>query len=152
MNNQYCYDCHRPTVTVDIGVFRWSRDATNGVYYEFLLIKRKKNPFKDCWALPGGFLDSKDENCEAAAVRELFEETNISIKPEELQLSGVYSNLNRDPRDPRVITVAYKIYVSNTIKAEAGDDAKEATWHRVSKRDEIDFAFDHKKILEDMIA
>lgn len=155
-NNQYCYDYPRPTVTVDIGVFRWIQGFVShfsmSLNLEFLLIKRKKNPFKDTWALPGGFLDLKDENCEAAAARELFEETNIKVEPAELKLSGVYSDLNRDPRDSRVITVAYRVIVSKEIEAIAGDDAKEATWHSTSKINDIKFAFDHEKILKEMLA
>ena len=42
-----------------------------------LMIKRKKWPFENCWAFPGGF-SNEDESLLEAAQRELQEETNIS--------------------------------------------------------------------------
>ena len=59
-------------VTVDAVVFR------EGGQQEILLIRRKNEPFKDCWALPGGFVD-ENEDLEAAAIRELEEETSVKI-------------------------------------------------------------------------
>jgi len=59
-------------VTVDAVILRKSGD------YELLLIKRKNEPFKDCWALPGGFVD-QNEDLKVAAIRELEEETQIKV-------------------------------------------------------------------------
>ncbi|MEK6758101.1 MAG: NUDIX hydrolase, partial [Nanoarchaeota archaeon] len=78
-----------PASTVDLIVF-----FDGGI----ILIKRKHEPFKDCWALPGGFLELGKETLEQAAVRELFEETSLITNPEELKLVGVYSDPRRDPR------------------------------------------------------
>ena len=67
--NRFCYDHPRPAVTVDLILFRRSEKRI-----EVLLIRRAGEPFKHEWALPGGFVD-RDESLEAAAARELEEET-----------------------------------------------------------------------------
>src|SRR5205085_7044761 len=69
-NKPYCYDYPRPAVTVDVVIV--TRDKPRRV----LLIRRKHEPFAGLWALPGGFVDM-DEGLEAAARRELQEETGV---------------------------------------------------------------------------
>jgi 8-oxo-dGTP diphosphatase len=133
---QYCYDHPRPALTVDIVLFHRS-----GVDTEVLLIKRGREPFKGRWALPGGFVD-EDESLEAAAARELREETGLrGIKLEQLAAFG-------DPgRDPRGHTVSVVFYgtVSNRGVVIADDDAAEAEWHSASHPPKL--AFDHRRIL-----
>lgn len=122
----------RPAVTVDLLVFR---PAT-----EILLIKRGGEPFKGCWALPGGYVE-KGESLEQAAARELKEETGIDGLA--LTQLGAFGNPGRDPRD-WTITVAFWSYVVS-VRAEAGSDAVEAKWFDV---DELpDLAFDHADII-----
>jgi len=133
---QYCYDHPRPALTVDIVLFHRS-----GVDTEVLLIKRGREPFKGRWALPGGFVD-EDESLEAAAARELREETGLrGIKLEQLAAFG-------DPgRDPRGHTVSVVFFgtVKNRRAVIAADDAAEAEWHSASHPPKL--AFDHRKIL-----
>ena len=133
---EYCYDHPRPALTVDVVLFHRS-----GVDIEVLLVKRARAPFKGRWAFPGGFVD-KDESLEAAAVRELLEETGRrGIKLEQLAAFG-------DPgRDPRGHTVSVAFYgtVSNRRAATAADDAAEAAWHPASHPPKL--AFDHRRIL-----
>jgi 8-oxo-dGTP diphosphatase len=50
---------------------------------KLLLVRRGIEPFKDWWDIPGGFLES-GEHPEAGAVREVREETGLSIQPVEL--------------------------------------------------------------------
>ena len=109
-----------------------------------VLIKRKNDPFKNYWALPGGFLDYGKETLEEAAARELIEETNLKTNPSELELIGVYSKPDRDPRG-HVIAHAYeaKKYLG---KLKAKDDAAKV---KVFKKIPKNLAFDHKKIIED---
>lgn len=109
-----------------------------------VLIKRKHEPFKDCWALPGGFLELGKETLEQAAARELFEETSLRTKPEELRLVGVYSDPERDPRG-HVIAHAYEAK-NYSGKLKANDDAAEV---RIFRELPDKLAFDHKKILSD---
>ena len=75
-----------PSLTTDIFIFDAKRN--------FILIKRKNEPYKDYWALPGGFVDY-GECVEDAAIREAKEETSIDI--ESVKLFNVYSDPNRDP-------------------------------------------------------
>ena len=69
MKGVYTYEYPRPALTADVLVFSHDRR-------EVILIRRKNEPYKDCWALPGGFMDM-NETIEQCAVRELKEETNI---------------------------------------------------------------------------
>src|SRR5688572_5576711 len=91
---------------------------------KILLIKRKNAPFQGQWALPGGFVDP-GETTEAAARRELVEETSIDTKNRGGPiLTGVYSEPGRDPRGP-VVSVAYRYWVGQdeANAAKAADDA-----------------------------
>jgi 8-oxo-dGTP diphosphatase len=123
-----------PNVTVDCVVF----DARD----RLLLIRRRHPPFAGRFALPGGFVDY-GETTEAAARRELLEETGLRAK--ELRLIGVYSNPARDPRG-HTISIAYLTTIENGAPI-AGDDAAEAEF-RADWR-ELDLAFDHIEIARD---
>jgi len=107
-----------------------------------LLIKRKADPFKWTWAIPGWFvLDSED--CEKAAHRELLEETNVkNIYLEQLY---TFSEVKRDPRG-RVVSVAYMALVAReNMSIKAWSDAAEAKFFPIENLPKL--AFDHKKIL-----
>lgn len=134
----YCYDYPRPSVTVDIVLLMDTLP-----FPDVLLIRRKNPPFKDLWALPGGFLDM-DETLEASALRELHEETNISNV--QLTQIGIFGHPDRDPRG-RVITVAYfGIMTVGQQEALAGSDAAEVAWYSTSELPEL--AFDHRNIIQ----
>lgn len=135
----YCYKYPHPAVTADCVVF--SRDDKNTFV---LLIKRKNEPFKDCWAFPGGFINM-DESAEDAVIRELKEETGLVIsKVEQLK---AYSKPDRDPRE-RIITIAF-IAESEYKDVKGSDDAKEARWFDISNLPSL--AFDHEIILKDAL-
>jgi 8-oxo-dGTP diphosphatase len=134
---KYVYDHPRPAVSVDIVIV--TREAKPRV----LLIRRGHEPFKGCWAIPGGFVDI-DEDLEDAARRELREETGVEAA--ELVQLHTFGNPRRDPRG-RNISVAYL----GRIKAEdvaprAGDDAAEVGWFSLA-RPPRPLAFDHRQIL-----
>jgi len=123
-------------VTVDTLVFRKTIDQT-----QILLIKRKNEPFKDAWAIPGGFVD-ENEDLETAAKRELLEETQVKIdKVEQLKAFG------KPGRDPRfhTVSVAFWGFVPENTVAKAADDAKEAGWFNIDNLPEL--AFDHREII-----
>jgi 8-oxo-dGTP diphosphatase len=136
---QYTYPYPRPAVTVDCLIYRKNAEGT----YEIVLIKRANEPFKDKWALPGGFIDI-DEELENAAKRELFEETGI-IHNTLHQLFTV-GTVGRDPRH-RTISIIYSgKFDSKAMKIKAGDDAKQAEWFAITNLPEL--AFDHVKIIQ----
>ena len=139
----YCYKYPHPAVTTDCVVFGY--DPNDGL--SVLLIRRGVELFKDCWALPGGFVRI-DEEVEACARRELNEETGLQLSHlGDLKELGCYSSVNRDPRE-RVITIAYYQLVRKS-EVQGGDDAREARWFPVDNLPE--FPFDHDKIVEHAI-
>jgi 8-oxo-dGTP diphosphatase len=127
-------------VTVDLVIVKQTVHES-----QILLIKRKNEPFKGCWALPGGFVDEK-EDLEQAAFRELFEETQL--KASDLKQIGAFGNPNRDPRG-HMVSVAYFGTVHNSIVAIASDDAQEIGWYCLKKLPEL--AFDHAEIISEGI-
>jgi 8-oxo-dGTP diphosphatase len=134
----YTYEYPRPAVTVDLVIFTI---ADNDL--KVLLIRRGGEPFKNLWALPGGFVEI-DESLEKAAARELKEEAGVSgVYLEQLYTFGAPK---RDPRG-RVISVSYFALVdAEQQRIRAASDAAEAEWHSVFNSPKL--AFDHKKILD----
>ncbi|MER6058894.1 NUDIX hydrolase [Streptomyces albidoflavus] len=110
-----------------------------------LLIRRRWAPFEGCWALPGGHVDA-DETSQAAAVRELAEETGLDVAAHEFRQLGVYDEPSRDPRG-RYVTVAYTATVSEPLPPAPNDDALEARWFPLDDLPEL--AFDHHRIITD---
>jgi len=109
-----------------------------------LLIKRLKSPFKNCWALPGGFVEY-GETTEKACLRELKEETSIEGEIE--KLIGVYSNPDRDPRG-HTVSIAYLVTPFNE-EAKPSDDAKKVKWIPINQLPKL--AFDHLDIINDAL-
>jgi 8-oxo-dGTP diphosphatase len=110
---------------------------------QLLLIKRKNDPYKGMWALPGGFVED-DEELEAGAIRELEEETGFRV-PAMTQLY-TFGRVGRDTRG-RTITVTYYTFADAASQTVQGaDDATEAKWIKVS--DITALAFDHMEMLE----
>lgn len=131
---------NNPTPTVDTIIQKESK---------ILLIKRKKDPFKNMMALPGGFVN-EGETVEEAAKREIREETNLEIRL--LDILGVYSDPNRDPRKHIMTTVFVgEIESSKDVEAIAGDDASDIVWLDLESIEKHVFAFDHKKIINNYL-
>lgn len=127
-------------IAVDAIVFGYSK--THGV--AVLLIKRKYPPFKNSWAIPGGFV-LPNESLEDGVKRELQEETGITVNYlEQLYTFGLP---NRDPRQ-RVISVAYFALVKSALfqQLKASTDAEEAQWFNINALPSL--AFDHQTILQ----
>jgi len=132
---KYVYDWPRPMVSVDIVVFAKTDDHT-----KVLLIKRGKEPYKDKWAFPGGFLEM-DEELKSAALRELKEETGLGGV--ELKQMHTFGKIGRDPRG-RQVTVAFIGVIDEDTEVKGGDDASEAKWFDID--DLGDMAFDHNQM------
>ena len=134
----YTYKYPRPAVTADCVVIGRADDGIRRV----LLIRRGNEPYKGCWALPGGFLEM-DETLEECARRELKEETGLTPTGGMVELKS-FSTVDRDPRG-RTITVAY-LFEMPIAEAEGGDDAAEARWFPLDELPPL--AFDHDEILQ----
>ena len=108
-------------MTVDIVLFRRGEDDQ----IEVLLIERAREPFKNKWAFPGGFVD-KDESLESAAARELKEETGLARTRFE-QLAA-FGDPGRDPRG-HTVSIAFTALLKGRYEAKASSDAADARWH-----------------------
>ena len=131
----YTYDYPRPAVTTDCVIFGY-----DGKELKVLLRERGIEPFKGCWAFPGGFLNM-DEDALAGARRELKEETGL--EDAFIEQFHTFSEPGRDPRG-RVITIAHYALVK-IQEVEGGDDAAQARWFPIGEVPPL--AFDHDRIL-----
>lgn len=124
-----------PIPTVDVILQRDSK---------VLMVRRKKDPFKDRLALPGGFVN-EGETVEEAMKRESIEETSLEVEP--VDILGVYSDPKRDPRKHIVTVVFIGIIVGGSSRA--GDDAASIEWVKIADIKRQQIAFDHAQILYD---
>ncbi len=123
----------KPSLTVDIIL-----QTDEGI----ALIRRKNDPFKGKWAIPGGFVEY-GETVENAARREAKEETGLKVELEELV--GVYSDPGRDPRG-HMVSICYSASrkggeLRPDTDAEEVKIFKDIPWNKL--------AFDHDKILKE---
>jgi 8-oxo-dGTP diphosphatase len=130
-------------VTVDLVVFT-VRDRR----LQVLLVRRGVAPFQGRWALPGGFVHV-DEDLHEAAVRELAEETGLTLRDVHLEQLATYGAPKRDPR-MRVVSVAWLVLAPDLPTPMAGTDAVDASWRPV---DDVlargRLSFDHAQIIGD---
>jgi len=159
VKNTFRYKGANPTV--DLVVIREDK---------VLLIRRAKSSPAEGgkWALPGGFHDTNakrgeewkagKETAESAALRELKEETGLSIGElkKTMKFIGTYEGGNRDPRDnseswtkSNAFTVNIDSNMGDDVKGQ--DDADKAEWVDIKKAQKMGLAFDHNKILKDAI-
>jgi 8-oxo-dGTP diphosphatase len=124
----------KPILTVDIII---RKDG------KYVFIRRKNQPFKDYWALPGGIVEC-GETIEQAALREAEEETGLKV--ELIELVGVYSDPKRDPRG-HYVSIAF---LANAVKGklQASSDVEEIKLFTKAPKP---LAFDHNKIFRDAI-
>ena len=134
---KYVYEWPRPMVTADAVIFAVTPGAT-----KLLLIKRGHEPFKNQWAIPGGFI-GMDEELENAAARELQEETGLTGVPlEQMHTFGTYG---RDPRGRQITVVYMGIIKEGLDRIKAGDDAALAQWFDINNLPP-NMAFDHNLV------
>ncbi|MEE2771843.1 MAG: NUDIX hydrolase [Bacteroidota bacterium] len=111
--------------------------------FKVLLVQRKNDPFKDQWALPGGFVD-EGEDLEAAARRELKEETGIEVP--HIEQVQAFGKPNRDPR-VHTVSIAFLSRIYCEEELQPADDAKDARWFEIEKVIDMNLAFDHDEII-----
>lgn len=138
-----------PAITADVIVLSPKNRS-------ILLVKRSKSPFKEYWALPGGFFNAYDQGAikadtsiEAAAWRELKEETGLDVDDtlvcQYKGFSQIRDALGRDPRG-RTVAHVFWVSVSEHAAAEAGDDALDARWFSYDNLPML--AFDHNLVID----
>src|SRR5215216_2804579 len=139
MNNANKIDKPRnPVPTIDIILFENSNSN------KVLLIKRKKDPFKDYFSLPGGFVN-EGEKVEDAVRREAEEELLVKVEP--IDILGVYSDPHRDPRG-HIMSITFIVKII-TGELKVGDGVAELKWVEINNIKEIKLGFDHSRILSD---
>ncbi len=144
----------RPSVAVDLVIF-----TIIDAQLRVLLVRRGEAPFKGAWALPGGFVRvgesprAQGEDLDAAARRELHEETGLDPERVHIEQLATFGKAGRDPRT-RVISVAYFALVRPDLApiVKAGGDAAHAQWFPVEGLGELGLAFDHGEIFEVALA
>ncbi|QIS02573.1 NUDIX domain-containing protein [Nocardia brasiliensis] len=134
-------------IAVDLAVLTVRDDALH-----ILMVERGTDPWRGSLALPGGFLDDGREDLDAAAERELAEETGLSLDRAHLEQLRTYGSPNRDPRR-RVVTVCYVAFIPDLPPPVAGGDAQAAAWTPVEAvlNAHTEVAFDHKRIIADAV-
>ena len=121
--------------TVDMVIFtiddeKREEDKSAKARLQTLMIKRGGHPFKNQWAIAGGFMDM-NEDLDTAVKRELKEETGLeNVYTEQLY---TWSEVERDPR-MRVISSSYMALLPKhqMANAVAGDDAIDVDWFDIS--------------------
>lgn len=132
------HDYPIPLASVDVCIFTLHQQQL-----KVLCVKRSDYPFKDRWALAGGFVDIKnDANLEATALRTLTKKTGITT-PYLEQLVTV-GNQTRDPRGWSM-TAVYFALISYVELPQTGIERSE--WHEVNFALNLDLAFDHQQLL-----
>ena len=142
---RYCYEWPRPGVTVDIALFTVA-GALNDLRLQVLLIERDEPPWRCMWALPGGFV-RENEDLDAAALRELHEETGIpEARLEQVEAVGTPG---RDTRG-HVITVVYVgLAPAGRHQLAPRGDARAARWFDLGESAPLPpLAFDHAELLQ----
>lgn len=144
----------KPCITADVIVSKMPEPFSPLKEFpttEILLIQRGKDPFKGCWALPGGHFDVEtDESILHCAIREIKEETNLDVESDDLKFVGYFDAKDRDPRGRYVGFVwAYECPIDFNQELKAGDDAANAKWFRIDELPEL--SFDHKNIIQTWI-
>ncbi|MDX1434969.1 MAG: NUDIX domain-containing protein [Gammaproteobacteria bacterium] len=129
---------HRPALTTDVVVFSL-RDET----LKLLLVRRRNDPFKGWWSLPGGAV-GLDEELEDTANRTLEEGTGVTG----VYLEQVYTfgRRERDPRE-RVVSVCYYALVpSEKLQLRTNAESEGVGWFALDELPEL--AFDHAEMVE----
>ncbi len=144
MAKRYAYEWPRPAVTVDVVLFSVAGEAPD-LRLRVLLVRRGLEPFRDHWAIPGGFV-REDEDLVDAARRELTEETGV--RDVYLEQVAAVGTPGRDPRGHTVTVVYVALVAADRHQLVATGDAAAASWFDVTGPGELPkLPFDHAELL-----
>ncbi|WP_159722766.1 NUDIX hydrolase [Enterococcus sp. CSURQ0835] len=118
----------KPSVTVDIVIMGYNKAEDQ---LKLLLIQRRGNPYRNSWALPGGFVE-RNESTNDSVRRETKEETGLTIGRRNVEQLHTFSSPHRDPRG-WVITVSYLAFIGQ-VPPTAGDDTQDARWFNLERQ------------------
>lgn len=110
---------------------------------KILLVRRKNEPFKGGYALPGGFVEY-GETAEDCVLREIEEETGLKTRVD--RLLGVYSEPGRDPRGHNISIVFVLSHEGGSL---SDSDETHAEWFKTDRMPHL--AFDHDAIVSDYL-
>lgn len=128
-----------PILTVDVVIFRLIDGKLN-----VLLIKRGQEPFKDSWALPGGYNAANDTTMQAV---DRVLRTKVGVAPDNLayvEQLYTFDTVNRDPRG-HMVSVTY-MGLSNTLEPQRSDATQHPIYFPVDALPAL--AYDHVDIIE----
>lgn len=118
----------KPSVTVDMVLLCYNKETDQ---IKVLLIQRRGHPYRNSWALPGGFI-TPNESTGDSVIRETKEETGVTISAKNTEQLHTFSTPDRDPRG-WVITVSYLAFIGEAVLS-AGDDANQARWFSLERK------------------
>lgn len=145
----YTYDYQMPALTVDIVLFTGNPLYKSYDEVEVLLVKRKQEPFRGSWVLPGGYVNYKEKIADAAK-RELFEETSVNVN--HLTFLRIYDDPDRDPRG-WTVSSAYLGQINKAdckLKAQE-EEVEEVRWVHLKDALKMQLGFDHGDMLRSAI-
>lgn len=130
-----------PIYSVDIAIFTLHEGQL-----KVLIVERNEYPYKDYWALPGGFVDlKKDSNINATARRKLVSKTGVDAPL--LEQVSTIGNAHRDPRHWSITTL-YMALIPYAPTAEFIEAVNEARWFPIEEIEQLQLAFDHSELLQ----
>lgn len=139
----FTYEYEMASIAADMIIFRYY----NKENIQVLLIERGGEPYKGCFACPGGFVE-RNEKTLPAAIRELKEEVNLTVP--DLTFIGIADKPDRDPRQ-RTLSCLYSCVISDELSetVKAGDDAANFKWVNIEDilNGNVELAFDHYEIV-----
>ena len=110
------------------------------------LVKRGHAPLQGRWSIPGGVLEV-GETLRTAAVREVLEETGLTVEPGELL--GVFERVVPDEQGKMRYHYVLIDFLCSRVAGEllAGDDAEEAGWFRREELAALELARETEEVI-----
>ena len=144
---KYCDSCHwtyYPQMDVAVGgmAVRVNREDRDGPF-QVLIVRRNREPSKDAWSFPAGFVNY-GEHPETALVREMKEETDLTVVRFNLVRMAISDD---DTRSPHQLAFYYKVKVTGKIQNKDPEENSEIKWLDLDPTANIEFAWNNHRLL-----